>query len=208
MDGSTISARHYNIMLAALPALLAGIFTFGPTAVGVVSISIASAICWEMIMNKIMKQPVTVGDGHAALMGLLFGMILPAATPWWAVITGTFVAIVIGKQIYGGIGANAFHPVAVAAAILMLSWGDLFDINSALVDYDFKFAAAYPLTMAKKFRSGRNREFKPVGLICRPSAWRHWRHLWSGIDHRRPVSDFERDYPLGKFPSLLLPVFI
>jgi electron transport complex protein RnfD len=150
-DGSRISTRNYNIALAALPAILLGIIYYGMPALGVVSLSISSAIIWEFMFCRITKRSNTIGDLNAAIIGMLFAMLLPATAPWWFVIIGTFVAIVIGKQIYGGIGANAFNPVVVAIAILMLSWKDVFDFNEALVNYDFDFAMVYPLAALKHF---------------------------------------------------------
>jgi electron transport complex protein RnfD len=105
-------------------------------ALGVVSLSISFAIIWEFLINKITKRTISIGDGNAALIGLLFGMLLPATSPWWLVITGTFVAVVIGKHIYGGIGGNPFNPVLIGFAILMVAWKDYFDFNEVLVNYD------------------------------------------------------------------------
>ncbi|RZB34304.1 MAG: Na+-translocating ferredoxin:NAD+ oxidoreductase subunit D [Desulfobacteraceae bacterium Eth-SRB1] len=150
-DGSRISLRNYNIALAALPAILFGIIYYGMPAVGVISLSISSAIIWEFVFCRITKRSNTIGDGNAAIIGMIFGMLLPATAPWWLVILGTFVAIIIGKQIYGGIGGNAFNPVVVAIAIVMISWKDIFDFNEALMNYDFDFAMIYPLAALKHF---------------------------------------------------------
>jgi electron transport complex protein RnfD len=100
-DESRISERSYNIMLAALPAVLFGLVHYGIPALGVVSLSISSSIIWEFLMNYVTKRPKSIGDGNAALIGLLFAMLLPATSPWWLVLTGTFVSVVIGKQIFG-----------------------------------------------------------------------------------------------------------
>ena len=150
-NGNRLTQRSYHIMLAALPAVLVGFKTYGMPAVGVVCLSIASAILWELGFNKIAKQPVTIGDGSAALTGLLLAMLFPATMPWWAVITGTFIAVIIGNQIFGGIGGNAFNPVALAVAIVMISWKDLFDFDGMLVNYVFSFPTAYPLAALKHF---------------------------------------------------------
>ncbi len=106
---------------------------------------------WELAFTRLAKRPVSVGDGTAAVIGLLFGMMLPASLPWWAVITGTFLAIVVARQIYGGIGANPFNPAAVAVAILMLAWKNRMDIDTALVNYVFDFPAFFPLAAVKAF---------------------------------------------------------
>ncbi|MFH2220331.1 MAG: RnfABCDGE type electron transport complex subunit D [Pseudomonadota bacterium] len=149
--GSSISQRSYHTMLAALPAVLAGIFQYGMPALGVVSLSISSAMIWELVINKITKRSVSIGDGTTAVIGLIFAMLLPASSPWWLVVTGTFVAVLIGKQIYGGIGGNPFNPVLIGIAILTLSWKDYFDFNEMLVNYDLGFAMFYPLAAAKYF---------------------------------------------------------
>jgi electron transport complex protein RnfD len=150
-NGSNIPERNYNMMIAAVPALLFGLKQYGIAAVGVVGLSISTAILWELALNAVAKRPNTIGDGNAALIGLLFAMLLPATMPWWAVITGTFIAIVIGKQIFGGIGSNAFNPVMLAVAIMMVSWKELFDFDGMLLNYDFEFVAVYPLAAAKHF---------------------------------------------------------
>lgn len=151
-NGSGISQRNAHIIYAALPALIfGGIFRFGASAIAVASFSVATAMIWEILMNRAMKRPITVADGNAALIGLLFAMLLPATAPWWLVLTGTFVAVVIGKQIFGGIGSNAFNPVALSMAILAMSWGDYFDFNEMYMHFDLGFPATYPLATLKHF---------------------------------------------------------
>ncbi|MBW1726034.1 MAG: RnfABCDGE type electron transport complex subunit D [Deltaproteobacteria bacterium] len=164
-DGSTITARSYNMLIATLPAVLFGLINYGMPAVGVVSLSISSAIVWELLFNKISKRTITIGDGNAALIGILFGMLLPATSPWWLVITGTFVAVVIGKHIFGGIGGNPFNPVLIGMAILMVSWKDFFDFNEALVNYDLGFAMVYPLSALKHLGTSGIDAFSAADLL-------------------------------------------
>jgi electron transport complex protein RnfD len=163
--GNRVTSRSYHTMLAAVPALIAGLVYYGAPVIGVVGLAVGSAMIWELLINKAMKQPPSIGDGNAALIGLLLAMVLPATMPWWAVMTGTFIAVVVGKQIFGGIGSNAFNPVALAVAIMMLSWKDLFDFNGMLLDYDFKFAAAYPLASAKNFGTAAVASFSLEDLL-------------------------------------------
>jgi electron transport complex protein RnfD len=164
-NGSRVTVRSYHTMLAALPAVLAGVYFYGIPAIGVVCLSVATAMIWELAINIVTKRPITVGDGNAALIGLLLAMLLPATMPWWAVITGTFIAVVIGKQIFGGIGSNAFNPVALAVAIMMISWKDLLNFDGMLLNYDFGFAAAYPLAAAKHFGSTSLESFRLGDLL-------------------------------------------
>jgi electron transport complex protein RnfD len=164
-NGSRVTDRSLQIVLAALPAALFGVYRFGMPALGVLALSVSSAVLWELAFTRVAKQPVSVGDGTAAVIGLLFGMMLPATLPWWAVITGTFLAIVVGRQIYGGIGANPFNPAAVAVAILMLAWKQRMDFDAALVNYAFDFPAAFPLAAAKAFGAGAVRDLSLADLF-------------------------------------------
>ncbi|MBF0203901.1 MAG: RnfABCDGE type electron transport complex subunit D [Desulfamplus sp.] len=148
-DGDSINTMNLNIMAAALPATLFGVMQFGMAALGVICLSIASAMAWEALFNFISKRPITIHDYNAAVIGIIFGMMLPATIPWWAVITGTFVCIVVGQQIFGGIGANPFNPAIIGIAILSLSWKIFFDFDAALVNYQFDFTALSPLDALK-----------------------------------------------------------
>lgn len=150
-DGGRISTRSIHTLVVAFIAVIPGLMKYGMPAAGVISLSVASAIFWEILMNLAMKRPVSTDDGNAALIGMLFGMLLPATMPWWAVITGTFIAIVIGKQIYGGIGGNPFNPTLIGTAILMLGWENYYDFDQALLNYEFSFPMLYPIAALKHF---------------------------------------------------------
>ena len=163
--GTRLSTRHYHIMLALAPAALMGVARFGPTALGVLGLSMASAMLWELAANLVSKKPVSIGDANAALIGLLVAMLLPASAPWWLVVTGTFLAVIVGKQIYGGIGGNPFNPVLVAVAILSLSWKNRMDFDAALLSYDPGFWMAYPLAALKHFGPSAVSRFQAWDLL-------------------------------------------
>jgi electron transport complex protein RnfD len=165
-NGSSVSVRHYNIIGAALPALLFGMAQYGGPALAVAAFSVGSAMLWEMLLNMAMKRNQTVADGHAALIGLVFAMMLPATAPWWLVLTGTFVSVVVGKMIFGGIGGNPFHPALIGAGILFVSWGDYFDFNEALRNYDLGFTMTYPLWNAKFFGAGAVDHLSILNLLA------------------------------------------
>lgn len=149
-NGTSIRGRSHNIILASIPALVMGIYKFGAPAIAVVAFSMAWAMIWELLMNKAMKKPISIGDGNAAVIGLMFAMLMPATTPWWAVVTGTFIAVVIGKQIFGGIGCNPLNPAVLAIAFIMLSWKGIVNFDEALVNYEFEFFSLYPLGALKQ----------------------------------------------------------
>jgi electron transport complex protein RnfD len=148
-DGDSLFKKNLNFILALLPAAIFGILQFGAPALGVLALSISFAMIWELVINLISKKPFTIGDLDSALIGLLFGMMLPAVTPWWLVVVGTFVAVFMGKMIFGGIGANPFNPALLGMAVLMLSWNMFFDFNTAYVNYEFDFTPLAPLVAFK-----------------------------------------------------------
>ncbi len=164
-NGSSISGRSYNIMAAALPAVVLGVYQYGIPALGVVAFSVSCAMIWELLMNLVMKRPISIGDGNAALIGLLFAMLLPATAPWWLVLMGTFVAVVVGKQIFGGIGCNPYNPALVAFAIIMLSWKSFLNFDGALVNYDLGFYMSYPLTTVKQLGASAVSNYTMSGLL-------------------------------------------
>ena len=164
-NGTSLSSRSYNVMLAAIPAVVMGICRYGAAALGVMSLSISCAMLWELLLNKAMGRPVSIGDGNAAVIGLLFAMLLPATAPWWTVVIGTFLAIVVGKQIYGGMGSNPFHPSLVAFAIIMLSWKAIVNFDAALVNYDLGFNMVYPLGAVKHFGASAAADYNSYDLL-------------------------------------------
>jgi len=148
-DGDSLFQMNLNIILALLPATIFGIIQFGAPALGVVALSISTAMLWEAGMNLMSKKPLTVGDLDSAVIGMIFGIMLPATAPWWLVVVGTCIAVVIGKMIFGGIGANPFNPALIGMSFLMLSWNVMFDFDAAYVNYDFDFTALAPLAALK-----------------------------------------------------------
>lgn len=150
-DACTITSRSYQIMAAALLALIPGWLIYGAQALGVSALAVSTAIFWELLLNTLMKEKPTVGDGNAAMIGLIFSMLLPATAPWWMVVTGTFVAVVMAKTVFGGIGGNPFSPPALSAAVMLVSWPHLMNFNAMLVNYELPFVMAEPLTQVKFF---------------------------------------------------------
>ena len=150
-DGSKISTKNYSIIIAALPAVLMGISQYGAPALGVIAFAMACAMIWEIVWSLILGKGASIGDGSAAVTGLLLGMLLPATAPWWIVALGTFIAIIVGKQIFGGIGFNPLNPPVLALAMLVISFKGIFDFNESLCNYDLGFVMTYPLADLKAF---------------------------------------------------------
>lgn len=121
-SGEDIPWMMRQVMVALVPAIVFGIYFFGLPALRVMCLSVAACLASEALAQKIMRRPITLRDGSAALTGLLLALNLPAGAPWWLVVIGAGVAIVIGKQIFGGLGYNPFNPALVARVFLLISF--------------------------------------------------------------------------------------
>lgn len=110
------------VIIALLPSAIAGCVFFGPRAAAVLAICVCSCVLFEFLCRIIMKREQTVSDLSAIVTGLLLGMNLPATVPVYVAVIGSFVAIVIVKQLFGGIGQNFANPAIAARIVLMLSF--------------------------------------------------------------------------------------
>lgn len=111
-----------NVIIALLPALAAGCYIFGPRALLLTAVCVASCVAFEFCCRKLMKRDNTIGDLSAAVTGVILAMNLPVTLPLWMAVVGSFVAIVIVKQLFGGIGQNFANPAITARIVLMLSF--------------------------------------------------------------------------------------
>ncbi len=118
----TTSSIMLDVIIALLPALLAGIIVFGYRALVLTVVTVASAMLFEWLWCKILKKSSTLGDCSAALTGLLLAMNLPVTMPFWMAIVGSLFAIVVVKQFFGGLGHNFMNPALAARAFLLTSW--------------------------------------------------------------------------------------
>lgn len=111
-----------TVLLALLPALVVGIYQFGYRAAVLTAVCIVSCVVFEWLYNKLMKRPQTIGDLSAVLTGVLLAFNVTSSLPYWMAVLGSFVAIVIVKQLFGGIGQNLVNPAVTARIFLLLSF--------------------------------------------------------------------------------------
>ena len=113
-----------DVLIALAPAFAWGIFVFGLNAALMPLIAVAASVFFEFIVQKILHKPVTVGDLSAVVTGLLLGFNLPAGNSYFLPVVGAAFAIVVVKQLFGGIGKNFVNPALAARVFLFLSWPD------------------------------------------------------------------------------------
>ena len=111
-----------DVIIALLPALVVGVWQFGAQALIPLAVSIVSCVFFEWAYRKLMKKPDSIGDLSAVVTGILLAYTLPANCQWWMPIIGAFFAIVVVKQLYGGIGKNFLNPALAGRAFLLASY--------------------------------------------------------------------------------------
>lgn len=118
----TTSSIMLDVIISLLPATIYGCFIFGFSAVVVVCTCVLTALLSEYLWNIILKKPQSVGDLSAIVTGLILGLNLPPKTPVWIAAIGSFVAIIVVKQMFGGLGYNFVNPAIAARIILLVSF--------------------------------------------------------------------------------------
>jgi len=124
-----------DVIIALTPATLVGIFFFGLNSLLLVLVSIASAVFFEWAYQKVMKKTVTITDLSAVVTGLLLAMNLPPSTPLWMATSGSAFAIIIAKQLFGGLGQNFINPALAGRAFLLISYPTAMTTWSAPVGF-------------------------------------------------------------------------
>lgn len=119
---NTTQRLMLNVVISLLPCAAAGIYYFGLRAAIVLAVSVVSAVLAELVWQKLAHQTVRINDFSAVVTGLLLGLCITPSAPWWMVMIGAFFAIIVVKQLFGGIGDNFLNPALTARAVLLASW--------------------------------------------------------------------------------------
>ena len=111
-----------TVLIALLPAFAVGIYQFGFRVVTLTAVFVASCVLFEFLYNKITKKPQTVGDLSAVLTGVLLAFNCPSSLPYEIAIVGSFAAIIVVKQLFGGIGQNLVNPAVTARVFMFIAF--------------------------------------------------------------------------------------
>lgn len=139
-----------DVAIAMLPATLFGIYRFGISALLTVVLTVAAAVVSEYLYEYLMKRPITVMDGSAVVTGMILALNMPPEIPYWIPMLGAVFAIIVVKQLYGGIGQNFMNPALAARCFLLISF------SRAMTDFSASFpegvdavSGATPLAVMK-----------------------------------------------------------
>ena len=121
-DKSSTSRIMLDVCIALMPACIFGVYNFGIRALVVLLVAVASCVLFELLYQKLMHKKVTINDFSAVVTGLLLGMNLPSTIPLWMVVLGSGFAIIVVKQLFGGLGQNFMNPALGARCFLLISF--------------------------------------------------------------------------------------
>lgn len=116
------SSIMLTVLIALLPSALFGVYNFGPHALMLILVSIAVCVATEAVYEKIVHKKLTIQDYSAAVTGLLLALNLPPSAPWWIAVIGGVFAILVVKQLFGGLGQNIMNPALGARCFLLISF--------------------------------------------------------------------------------------
>ncbi|OGK04457.1 MAG: hypothetical protein A2519_11395, partial [Candidatus Raymondbacteria bacterium RIFOXYD12_FULL_49_13] len=145
-----VTTMYLNTILALMPAAAIGVSHYGLHALRVILLSMGSAMVFEIILQRLFRREITVHDGSAAFAGLLFALLLPPSTPFWVILVGAFMSMLVGKHVFGGLGCNPINSVLVGWTVVFLSWPQYVNFDFSLLNYDPGFSTLYPLSVLKK----------------------------------------------------------
>ncbi|NOX90208.1 MAG: RnfABCDGE type electron transport complex subunit D [Calditrichaeota bacterium] len=120
--GESTRKIMFTVCLTLVPALAVSVWMFGWDAVRVLALTAVFTVGVEALIAKFSNTKIDYLDGSALLTGILLAMNVPSNAPWWMLLIGAIVAVVIGKQVFGGLGQNIFNPALVARVFLLISF--------------------------------------------------------------------------------------
>ena len=123
-DAPTVTSIMLKVLLALVPGIIAYTWIYGGGILVSITVATITALACEAALLKIRQRPIKpyLIDMSAVVTAWLLALALPPLAPWWLVVVGTFFAIVIAKQLYGGLGYNPFNPAMVGYAVLLISF--------------------------------------------------------------------------------------
>ena len=150
-SGNSIQLTMFSVMIALIPAAMVSVYLYGWLAVFLLTTCIGISLLTEYVALRMMKRDTArLWDGSAALTGLFLALVLPAAVPWWIAVFASVFAILLGKQLYGGLGYNLFNPALAARVVLLISfplymtsWLIPMHMGAVLDMYDFSNSLSF-----------------------------------------------------------------
>lgn len=150
----SVSSIMLDVIIALVPAVVAGVYLYGLRSALVVFAAVAAAVIAEALYQKAVGKKITINDLSAVVTGMLIALNMPPTIPIWMVCIGSVFAIVVVKQLYGGIGKNFVNPALAARCFMLIAWaGAMTNFVEPFLGAD-AVSSATPLAILKGVSEG------------------------------------------------------
>lgn len=159
-------AQVYQVWaLALLPALCASFFYFGVPMLRVVGLCVCFALACDLLVEKFAPSRDLTSNWSSVSLALLLAFMMPLNAPWWLLLIGAMVMVIVGKKFFGGVGAYPVQPAVLAIAVLQVSWPQRMDYTAALKDLDWSVTMVEPLRLLKSIGTQAVHDYQWYDLL-------------------------------------------
>lgn len=158
-NACTLSTLNRLWLLALVPAMAASIWMYGWHAARVMGLAVFFAVAFDALANRVIPSKDSTGNYGSVTLAVILSFMMPYDAPWWLILVGCFVMIVVGKKLFGGTGAYPVHPAMLAFAMLLVSWPGRFDYTRSMLAIDWGTKMVEPLRLVKTLGGGAESSF-------------------------------------------------
>ena len=148
-DGGSLARTHKLWLLALMPAIVVSVWLFGLNSLRIMGLAVALCVSFDAVVGKLVPSKDKTTNWSSVTLAILLSFMMPYDAPWWLILVGCFIMIVIGKRLFGGLGAYPVHPAMLSYAILLVSWPQRFDYTASLISLDWGVKMVEPLRLVK-----------------------------------------------------------
>lgn len=147
--GKGLAEIYQRWVMALLPAMAASFYFFGAPALRIFGFCVCFAVLLDYLWEKIAPSRDLTSNWSSVSLALMLAFMMPLNAPWWLLLVGCVVMIILGKKLFGGVGAYPAQPAVLAIAVLQVSWPARMDYTAALKDFDWPVTMIEPLRLLK-----------------------------------------------------------
>ena len=147
--GNGLAEIYQRWVIALAPAMAGSFFIFGSSVLRIYGLCVCFSVLFDFIAEKFAPSRDLTSNWSSVSLALLLAFMLPLNAPWWLIMIGCFLMVVVGKKFFGGVGAYPVQPAVLSIAVLQLSWPARMDYTAALKDMDWSVTMIEPLRLLK-----------------------------------------------------------
>jgi len=157
--GNGLAEIYQRWVIALIPAMAASMYIFGPAAFRIFGLCVCFSVVFDLISEKLAPSRDLTSNWSSVSLALILAFMLPLDAPWWLIMIGCLLMVIVGKKFFGGVGAYPVQPAVLAVAVMQLSWPDRMDYTAALKNMDWSVTMIEPLRLVKTIGSAAADKF-------------------------------------------------